>query len=64
MDLLESPIAAELMRWLDRLDHPAVWYQIVVLLLAGTGAWAMQRYLGGRLLAEVGGLQRFTLRSV
>ena len=64
MDLLESSAVAELTRWLHQLDHPVVWYQIAVLLLAAAGAWAVQHSLGGRLLAEVGGLQRFTLRSV
>jgi hypothetical protein len=64
VDLLESSAVAELTRWLHQLDHPVVWYQIAVLLLAAAGAWAVQHSLGGRLLAEVGGLQRFTLRSV
>ena len=64
MDALETSFLAELTAWLNELGHLPAWYQIGVLLLAGSGAWVMHRSLGGRSLEQTSGLRRFTLGSV
>ncbi len=67
MDNIETSTLTDLVDWFNDWNHPAAWYQIAVLLIAGLGAWLVHHYLGvyleDRTTAREAGVGRFTLRT-